>query len=95
MNTNDIINTVFEPNNPPNRIGHYWYCDLDNNSIDIVSVTESYKNGSRCLFYTFFNDNNIYLKDQLDKRFYFFDKEIYIPAEVINYKIDLKNNKSK
>ena len=70
------------PNQPPKIPGYYWFIDLRNGIVDIVSVFEGYK-VKRRLLYTFFNDDEIYTETGLCEYYHYFYKSIEIPNNLL------------
>ena len=69
------------PNKPPKFPGYYFFIDLRDGTLDIVSVFEAYK-GKKVLQYAFFNDEKIYSEDDVLSKLHFNYCCITIPEEL-------------
>lgn len=71
------------PNKPPKFPGYYFFIDLRNGTLDIISVFEGYRE-KKILLYAFINDEKIYTEDELSDKLHFHHAYISIPEELIN-----------
>ena len=74
---------TLKPNQPPKVPGYYFFIDLRNGALDVVSVFEGYRE-KKILLYAFINDERIYAEDELSDKLHFHHAYISIPEELIN-----------
>ena len=74
---------TLKPNKPPKFPGYYFFVNLRNGVLDIVSVFEGYRE-KKVLLYAFINDERIYTEDELSNELHFYHAHISIPEKLIN-----------